>query len=276
MDYIDDEVRIADTEEEIRKMMTIQSEFAEWAIMHFDIHKCAYWGREFVRGQGAYVVLDDFNLCGEAIPQLTGYEPFKYLGKHKALASAKTNRKPSLPRGPHDASQEAHEGKWSLAKFKARVAQLDTPRIQKPHHAGKLDFLSQAARPLMKIPCPMNPPPNYILDDATMIQYGAARRIFGWPARKGAKRQFEMSTDHLGLRLPNFRTIRDSMLVNTAYAFMNNLNPQVRTLFRHMVEESCVAAGISRVPHGKIFLDWDLAYDNPVRDKNTQTKGLTY
>ena len=85
-----------------------------------------------------------------------------------------------------------------------------------------------------------------------------------------------MSTDHLGLRLPNFRTIWDSMLVNTAYAFINNLNPQVCTLFRHMVEESCVAAGISRVSHGKIFLDWDLAYDKPVRDKNTQTKGLTY
>ena len=29
MDYMDDEVRIADTEEEIRKMTTIQSEFAE-------------------------------------------------------------------------------------------------------------------------------------------------------------------------------------------------------------------------------------------------------
>ena len=31
MDYMDDEVRIADTEEEIRKMATIQNEFAEWA-----------------------------------------------------------------------------------------------------------------------------------------------------------------------------------------------------------------------------------------------------
>ena len=109
-----------------------------------------------------------------------------------------------------------------------------------------------------------------------MIQHGAARRILGWPARRGGKRQFEMSTNHLGLRLPNFRTIRDSMLVNMAYAFINNLNPQVRTLFRHMVEEARVAAGIPRVSHGKIFLDWDLAYGNPVRDKNTQTKGLTY
>ena len=68
MDYMDDEVRIADTEEEVRKMATIQSEFAEWAGMRFDIHKCAYWGREFVRGRGADVELDDFTLCGEAIP----------------------------------------------------------------------------------------------------------------------------------------------------------------------------------------------------------------
>ena len=30
IDYMDDEVRIADTEEDIRKMATIQSEFAEW------------------------------------------------------------------------------------------------------------------------------------------------------------------------------------------------------------------------------------------------------
>ena len=276
MDYMDDEVRIADSEEEIRKMAKIQSEFAEWAGMRFGIHKCAYWGREFERGRGTDVELDDFTLCGEAIPQLAGYEAFKYLGEHKAPASAKTNQKPSLPRGPQEARQEAHEGKRALAKFKARVAYLDTPRIQKLHYAGKLDFLSQAARPLIEILCPMNPPPNYILDEATRIQHGAARRILGWPARRGAKRQFEMSTDHLGLRLPNFRTIRDSMLVNTAYAFINNLDPQVSTLFRHMVEEARIAAGIPRVPHGKIFLDWDLTYGNPVRDKNTQTKGLTY
>ena len=42
MDYMDDEMRIADTEEEIRKMTTIQSEFAEWSGMRFGIHKCAY------------------------------------------------------------------------------------------------------------------------------------------------------------------------------------------------------------------------------------------
>ena len=41
MDYMDDEVRIADTEEEIRKMATIQSEFAKCAGMRFGIHKCA-------------------------------------------------------------------------------------------------------------------------------------------------------------------------------------------------------------------------------------------
>ena len=85
-----------------------------------------------------------------------------------------------------------------------------------------------------------------------------------------------MNTDHLGLRLPNFRTIRDSMLVNTAYAFINHLDLQVHTLFRHIVEEARVAANIPRFPYGKIFIDWHLAYGNPVRDKNTQTKGLTY
>ena len=51
MDYMDDEVYIIDTEEKTCKMTTIQSEFAEWLGMLFDIHKCAYWGREFVRGR---------------------------------------------------------------------------------------------------------------------------------------------------------------------------------------------------------------------------------
>ena len=142
MDYMDDEVRIADTEEDICKMATIQSEFAEWAEMRFGIHKCAYWGREFTRGRGKDVELADFNLYREPIPQLEGFEAFKYLGEHKAPASAKTNQKPSLPRGPNEERREAHEGKRALTKFKARVAQLDTPRIQKLHYASKLDFLS--------------------------------------------------------------------------------------------------------------------------------------
>ena len=43
-----------------------------------------------------------------------------------------------------------------------------------------------------------------------------------------------------------------------------------------MVEEAQITAGIPRVFHGKIFLDWALTYGNPIRDKNTQTKGLTY
>jgi hypothetical protein len=89
---MDDEVRVADTEEEIRKMTTIQSEFAEWSGMRFGIHKCAYWSREFVRGRGEDVELANFHLCGEAIPQLAGYKAFKYLGEHKAPASAKTNQ----------------------------------------------------------------------------------------------------------------------------------------------------------------------------------------
>jgi hypothetical protein len=66
------------------------------------------------------------------------------------------------------------------------------------------------------------------------------------------------------------------MLVNTTYAFVKNLDPQIRTLFWHMVEEARVAAGIPRVPQGKIFMDWDLAYGNTVRDKNMKTKDLAY
>ena len=45
-----------------------------------------------------------------------------------------------------------------------------------------------------------------------------------------------MNIDHLGLRLFNFKTIRNLMLVNTVYAFIHNLNPQVITLFKHMAE----------------------------------------
>ena len=166
----------------------------------------------------------------DAIPQLEGYEAFKYLGEHKVPASASI-LKPLLPHGPNEERHEAHEEKRDLIKFKARVFQLDTPRIQKLHYTGKLDFLSQAARPLIEILCPMNPPPNYILDKATRIQHGAARRVLGWPVRRGGGRQLEMSTNYLRLRLPNFQTIRDLMLVNIAYAFMNNLDPPVRTLF---------------------------------------------
>ena len=59
--------------------------------------------RAGARGHGADVELDDFTLCGEAIPQLAGYEAFKYLGEHKAPTSAKTNQKKSLPRGPQEA-----------------------------------------------------------------------------------------------------------------------------------------------------------------------------
>ena len=90
--------------------------------MRFGIHKYAYWGREFTRGRGEDVKLADFNLCGEPIPQLEGFEAFKYFGEHKALASAKTNHKPSLPRGLNEERREVHEGKRALAKFKVRVA----------------------------------------------------------------------------------------------------------------------------------------------------------
>lgn len=272
MDYMDDEVRIADSTAEIRKMAEIQSDFATWSGMRFGIHKCAYWGREFSRGKGTEVTLNEFMLCGEAIPKLKGYEAFKYLGEHKAPASRVTNEKPKL----QGSQEEIHEGKRALGKYKARVAQLESPRIRKLHYAGKLDFLSQAARPLMEILCPMTPPPNYILDEATRTQHAAARRILGWPKRRGGKRQVEMSTDYLGLRLPNFRTIKDSMLVNTAFAFIHNTDPQVRTLFSHMVEAMRETTGIPRNPRGAIFLDWDLRYGEPMRDLTTQTKGLAY
>lgn len=66
------------------------------------------------------------------------------------------------------------------------------------------------------------------------------------------------------------------MLVNTVYVFMNKMDPQVKILFRHMVEEARMAAEISRAPHGKIFMDWDLIYRNPIHDVNTQTKGFAY
>ena len=140
MNYMDDEIHIANTEAKIRKMTTIHNEFTQWTGMRFGIHKCEYLGREFIRGRGKDVVLEDFNLCGEAIPQLEGYEAFKYLGEHKPPASAMTNQKPSLPRSPNEEQREAHEGKRALAKFKANVAQLDIPRIQKLYYAGKLDF----------------------------------------------------------------------------------------------------------------------------------------
>ena len=52
MDYMDNEVHIADMKEEIRKMVTIQSEFAEWAGMRFGIHKCAYWAESSYGGEG--------------------------------------------------------------------------------------------------------------------------------------------------------------------------------------------------------------------------------
>lgn len=44
----------------------------------------------------------------------------------------------------------------------------------------------------------------------------------------------EVSPNQLGLGLPNFMTIRDSMVVNSAFAFMHNEDPQVKdTLQAH-------------------------------------------
>ena len=78
------------------------------------------------------------------------------------------------------------------------------------------------------------------------------------------------------IKMTEFSDNMDLMLINTPYAFVNNFDPQIRTLFRHMVEEARMAAGISRVPQEKIFINWDVAYGNTVRDKNTKTKGLAY
>jgi hypothetical protein len=47
--------------------------------MRSGIHKYAYWGQEFTGGKGKDVELADFNLCGEVIPQLEGYEVFQVL-----------------------------------------------------------------------------------------------------------------------------------------------------------------------------------------------------
>ena len=102
------------------------------------------------------------------IPQLEGYEAFNFLGKHKAPASATTNHKPSLPRGPNQERRRALEDKYVLAKVGK-------------YYAGKLKFLSQAARSLILLLCPMNPPSNYILNEATIIEHKAARRILKWP-----------------------------------------------------------------------------------------------
>ena len=80
-----------------------------------------------------------------------GSEAFKCLGKHKVSASAKTSQKPTLSRGPHEERREAHEKKLILAKYKARVTQLDTSRIQKLLCAGMIDFLWQIARSFIEI-----------------------------------------------------------------------------------------------------------------------------
>lgn len=114
MESLDDEVRIGDTEENIRKIVEIHSEFANWARTKFSIFKCAYWGRNFVRGWGEEITFENFTLCRKTIPQLEGSEAFKYLGEYKAPMSAKTNQKPTLPYKPNKNRWEAHEGKKSL------------------------------------------------------------------------------------------------------------------------------------------------------------------
>lgn len=90
------------------------------------------------------------------------------------------------------------------------------------------------------------------------------------------KRQAAARDEYRPPQVEMTKFLNHSRLVNTAYAFLHNLDPEVRTLFKHVVEEARIAAGIPRAPHGKIFMGWDERYGNPVRDKNTQTKGLAY
>ena len=188
IDYMDDGVCIADTKEEICKMTTIQSEFAERMEMRFGINKCTYWGRKFVRGRGADMVLLDFNLCGGAILQLADYEPFKYMGKHKALALRRLIRNHpyrgvSTTRGkrPTKASSSSPHLRRGWLNWILRVSRNSIIR-------SSWIFLSQTVRPLIEILSLINPSPNYIMGDATRIQHGAARRILGWPSRKDNSR----------------------------------------------------------------------------------------
>lgn len=121
--------------------------------MKFGTHKCTYYAKKFHRDKREEIILNNFKLCGEEILKLVGHKTFKYLREHKASVSSKTNMKPMLP----NLEEEANEGKRVLLKYATRVAQVYTPRIRKLLYAKKLDFLSQTARPLMDIFCPMTP-----------------------------------------------------------------------------------------------------------------------
>lgn len=81
---------------------------------------------------------------------------------------------------------------------------------------------------------------------------------------------------YLILRLPYCRKICDLMLVNTIYAFIQNLDPQTRILYKHMTAETRVVARILRAPYNNFFLDRIVIYGNLVRNVNTRTKGLAY
>lgn len=109
-----------------------------------------------------------------------------------------------------------------------------------------------------------------------MNQHGTERRILERSVKRGGKHQLEMITYHFGLRVRNFWTMWGSILVNTAYAFINNLDPQMKTLLRHKAKEARKTVGISYAVGGKIFLKWEVIYGNPVHDVNNQTKGLRY
>lgn len=82
-----------------------------------------------------------------------------------------------------------------------------------------------------------------------------------------------MSTDHLALRLPN-----NSRFDAREYGL--RIHEQPRSASPNFVSaysrRNACQAKITRALRGKIFMDRDVAYGSPVRDKNIQTKDLAY
>ena len=102
MDYMDDEVRIADILEDIHKMTTIKIEFAEWAGMRFGIHKCAYWGREFMVVKGRTLNLRPLTYAVRLLHDLKVMRPSNTWGtqsprvgkdKSEAVATTRSERR---------------------------------------------------------------------------------------------------------------------------------------------------------------------------------------
>lgn len=91
MKYMYDEVRIP--ENDIWKMITIQTYFSTLIWMEFKIHKCAYWKCELVHDNRSEVMLENFNTCSDEILRFKGSEAFKYLGEYKPTPLWETSSK---------------------------------------------------------------------------------------------------------------------------------------------------------------------------------------